>query len=259
MNEREAFEDWKRQQDRGWDGWDAWQARAALERSEHPVGSAPDLLSLGQKAHAAYNGSLVLEMQQPSWVQLNISQQLAWMSVADALAATPSRAPASVQDGTGEPPLAGQDYADIYERTPDWDEFAKEVAAQFAEGAAPKAAPAAVSDEQIANMLWSDQFVSYHSTHDPIIQTTSSRMVAFARAILALSSPPSVGEPTRCPYCDDSGDVHGLDGEWRGRCSCPAGTDSVKPAEEPCPHADEPRGCYRVRCQLGRKCVGDDL
>ena len=22
-----------------------------------------------------------------------------------------------------------------------------------------------------------------------------------------------------------------------------------------CPHRDEPRGCYRVRCQLGRKCV----
>jgi hypothetical protein len=29
------------------------------------------------------------------------------------------------------------------------------------------------------------------------------------------------------------------------------------PEQEPvaCPHRDEPRGCYRVRCQLGRKCV----
>lgn len=28
----------------------------------------------------------------------------------------------------------------------------------------------------------------------------------------------------RCPYCDDTGDVHGLDGEWRGTCTeCPAG------------------------------------
>lgn len=24
-----------------------------------------------------------------------------------------------------------------------------------------------------------------------------------------------------------------------------------------CPHADEPRGCFRVRCQLGNKCVGE--
>jgi hypothetical protein len=30
-----------------------------------------------------------------------------------------------------------------------------------------------------------------------------------------------------------------------------------QPEQEPvaCPHRDEPRGCYRVRCQLGRKCV----
>lgn len=27
----------------------------------------------------------------------------------------------------------------------------------------------------------------------------------------------------RCPYCDDTGDVHSIDGEWRGRCTCPAG------------------------------------
>lgn len=26
-----------------------------------------------------------------------------------------------------------------------------------------------------------------------------------------------------CEYCDDTGDVHGRDGEWRGVCSCPAG------------------------------------
>jgi len=25
--------------------------------------------------------------------------------------------------------------------------------------------------------------------------------------------------------------------------------------EPACPHIDEPLGCYRVRCQLGRKCV----
>lgn len=26
----------------------------------------------------------------------------------------------------------------------------------------------------------------------------------------------------RCTWCDDTGDVHGLDGEWRGRCPCRA-------------------------------------
>ena len=29
--------------------------------------------------------------------------------------------------------------------------------------------------------------------------------------------------PPRCEYCDDTGYVSSLDGEWRGTCSCPAG------------------------------------
>jgi hypothetical protein len=27
----------------------------------------------------------------------------------------------------------------------------------------------------------------------------------------------------RCEHCDDTGDVHSIDGEWRGRCTCAAG------------------------------------
>lgn len=42
-------------------------------------------------------------------------------------------------------------------------------------------------------------------------------------------------EPKRCPYCDDTGDVHSIDGEWRGTCNCPAGqaTPSAPTAVEP--------------------------
>ena len=41
-------------------------------------------------------------------------------------------------------------------------------------------------------------------------------------ALAALRSMPA--EPVkRCPYCDDTGDVHSIDGEWRGTCKCPAG------------------------------------
>lgn len=31
-----------------------------------------------------------------------------------------------------------------------------------------------------------------------------------------------MSRPERCPYCDDTGDVHTPTGEWRGRCVCPA-------------------------------------
>jgi hypothetical protein len=32
-----------------------------------------------------------------------------------------------------------------------------------------------------------------------------------------------------------------------------------EPNELPCVHADNPKACYRVRCQLGNKCVDDDM
>ena len=28
---------------------------------------------------------------------------------------------------------------------------------------------------------------------------------------------------TRCQYCDNTGDVHRIDGEWLGYCTCPEG------------------------------------
>ena len=31
----------------------------------------------------------------------------------------------------------------------------------------------------------------------------------------------------------------------------------IKP--QPCVNEEEPRGCYRVRCQLGKKCVDDEM
>lgn len=30
-------------------------------------------------------------------------------------------------------------------------------------------------------------------------------------------------EVARCEHCDGTGDVHAIDGEWRGLCTCPAG------------------------------------
>jgi hypothetical protein len=43
---------------------------------------------------------------------------------------------------------------------------------------------------------------------------------------LATPTPP---QPEHCPHCDGTGDVHSIDGEWRGRCTCEAGAPA--PAE----------------------------
>jgi len=33
----------------------------------------------------------------------------------------------------------------------------------------------------------------------------------------------------------------------------------AQPEQEPCVHAKNPKGCYRVRCQVGDKCVDDEM
>ena len=53
--------------------------------------------------------------------------------------------------------------------------------------------------------------------------------VALAEAEAALGHGVQA-EPKRCEHCDDTGDVHGFDGEWRGVCNCPAGQAYDKPA-----------------------------
>lgn len=37
----------------------------------------------------------------------------------------------------------------------------------------------------------------------------------------------AAGAQPRCPHCDGTGDVHSIDGEWRGVCDCGAGAQPV--------------------------------
>lgn len=46
----------------------------------------------------------------------------------------------------------------------------------------------------------------------------------------------------RCEYCDDTGDVHSLDGEWQGVCHCVAG-DSLRPPAEPAEEETKAKRC----------------
>ena len=40
-------------------------------------------------------------------------------------------------------------------------------------------------------------------------------------------------QPVRCTYCDGTGDVHSITGEWRGSCGCEAGKAQPQPVQEP--------------------------
>lgn len=55
-------------------------------------------------------------------------------------------------------------------------------------------------------------------------------MSTLIERIQDLTGPASGGEAVRCEYCDGTGDVHSLDGEWRGTCTeCDAGKGIAKP------------------------------
>jgi hypothetical protein len=61
------------------------------------------------------------------------------------------------------------------------------------------------------------------------------------------------------PYTGQPRDVRDVQSDPQGILIVPPGAAIVaaRPAAPlpECPHASEPRGCYRVRCQLGRRCV----
>lgn len=61
------------------------------------------------------------------------------------------------------------------------------------------------------------------------VESTRDRRHVNCPSCLALPEPeypePKERPVERCPLCDDTGDVHSMDGEWQGVCWCPAGMD----------------------------------
>ena len=70
-------------------------------------------------------------------------------------------------------------------------------------------------------------------------------------------------EPERCEYCNDTGDVTGFDGEWRGYCVCDAGHALKAWGKPPCQQCgamtadDALSRCMGARAEGG--CHGNDL
>ena len=86
---------------------------------------------------------------------------------------------------------------------------------------------------------------AYHETHDaPHCPTCDCGVESLSRQ----------GGDSRCPHCDDTGDVHTADGEWHGVCSCPAG-DKIGKDAPPKTRASEAGDCDEdddaERCEGG--------
>ncbi len=95
------------------------------------------------------------------------------------------------------------------------------------------ALPAAVPDSPTLTAPSDEQIYAHyqklHLPHSPVIWTAALgtvRAVLDAQANAAAFAPPAaardVCEEMRalCSACGGTGDVHGLDGEWRGQCTC---------------------------------------
>ncbi len=114
---------------------------------------------------------------------------------------------------------------------------------QPAEPAPAEGASAMPSD---ADIEWPDiddlahsaaqEAYSFGISHDLFKRWMASAMFKTSSAIrAALIAKQEAAQPqpkgTACEYCDGTGDVHSLDGEWRGTCTeCPAGEASARPA-----------------------------
>lgn len=187
---------------------------AALERPEHPVGSALTDEQIDRILHRTLHqpGEDV-----PYWREW--LRDIGRPCARAVLAATPSRAPAAVQDGD----LPGMwEQADLTGGESD---------------CTPKAAPAAVSEPSTSTRL------------KAALQTIADWALPATRDFYASGNPVSYEAN------------YGSNGAREYMRTIAREALAVLPAHPPvtCPHADEPRGCFRVRCQLGKKCVGDDL
>ena len=57
---------------------------------------------------------------------------------------------------------------------------------------------------------------------------------AIRQCIVELLAAAPHPQPVRCTYCDGTGDVHSITGEWRGACCCEAGkAPQPQPVQEP--------------------------
>lgn len=66
-------------------------------------------------------------------------------------------------------------------------------------------------------MTYEQQIIDATAAHLGRDLSEADRISIIATAEQATHAP--------CEYCDGTGDVHGLDGEWRGACGCAAGRD----------------------------------
>jgi len=66
-----------------------------------------------------------------------------------------------------------------------------------------------------------EDYVAQHVVPWDICKQIYKAMLAIAPAAAPAPQPAAVPD-ARCPYCDGTGDVHSIDGEWRGSCDCEA-------------------------------------
>ena len=90
-------------------------------------------------------------------------------------------------------------------------------------------------NEREAFEAWAGPITALAKENGQYVEVMTSLAWEAWQARAALRDAPQQAEPKRCPSCDDTGDVHSIDGEWRGTCNCPAGqaTPSAPTAVEP--------------------------
>jgi hypothetical protein len=220
-------------------GWD--DCRSALAAS----GVAAPVLDLGVLGNSIYRGAVrdcitrveathMIEGEKPLMYREAILGRLEDMTVETFAPHIPALRgmPATVAHPRGV------DFGDdSYRRSTPSQPVAAEAPAEVALHAAMKCLQAGGSIEPDSHLHW-----------------------VISEAVRGLAAPVEVQGahtfPKTCPNCDDTGDVHSVTGEWRGRCYCPAGVPSAL-AGRPAPAATwECPECHTGGCEIGKCHIG---
>ena len=114
-------------------------------------------------------------------------------------------------------------------------------------------ARAAIERQSVpAGSLSLDAALGYIERHTPHL------VYSEIKAALAAAPQP---QPVRCTYCDGTGDVHSITGEWRGSCGCEAGKAQPQPVQPQGPMAETVEEAARdvAKCLNERDGQGLDL
>jgi len=88
-------------------------------------------------------------------------------------------------------------------------------------------------DQTIAEIIGCFETAESEGLSEALADTQDARLKDLVeRRLMHAMYAAQKAAPARCPHCDETGNVHSIDGEWRGPCNCGAQQDHIADANK---------------------------